>query len=1224
MSTLKVDSIQSTTPEKSLEINSDVKFVGVLCATTIYVGETTVISSGGTSSNQGYIWLLDSFTNTNNASPSATRFNIQLVSGLTSNTLNPNNILRLKVNDDDTSLTNRTAWWNTLYQNHVNGLLQITYAGNATISSTIQISSMVDEAWGWTINGRVISGPPSGTTFPVSERHYINWSFGPSSGGTGGGGVISGGTIEVTYSELVDKITGSTLTTGVHYTITDYRTCYDQPDYDNQKNEITVGIYKSADTVSAIVVFATSVNTISIDAFQPEFPFDKIKYDYSFDTTEHTSGTAFGRITERIDNFNNRTDYDHRTILFKRYRGYSYNENNPLSGLVGISGITGTTGVLYGNTGTTFNSNISSGSIIAIPNLNPAFFEVISVESDSLAIISGVTISGTDNAPYYSASDDGIMSYYQPNIRQNEVYEYTTFGDALDVSSAINNYIGNQANLYLEDNSGQFLLANNVFLVGSFLNNTIGNGSYNNTFNDDCDSNQIGDRFYNNSTNDDFDGNIIGDFFNNNYITSNFNNNRIGSDFEDNILIGGSFYRNNIGNDFNNNVWTNNDFQNNEIGNQFNYNKIYNDFYNNDIGNGYNNNESYSEFYRNLIGNGYNSNTVYSNFYENNIGHVFEDNNIGTNLTIGTYGFYRNIIGSGFEDNEITNDFYGNEIGIGFFNNDISGETYTNRIGEQFENNTIYGDFYDNQIFNEFKGNMTYQDFNANKVDWGFGSNQFSGSCGGNVFGPAISSNDFLGLVFGNVIKGDFEGNTIGDVFGTNNIGGAFINNTIAQNFANNEIGNFFINNTIDEGFGFGGSSTQKNYIGDEFFNNTVGEYFYNNRVGNYFQNNTLGDYFQWNVIDTNINLVDFTSNYGNITTFTYTTLGTGTTDGIYTNLSGTTNGHGVNATFDVEVSGNTVIGVSGNTSGKLYHTGNTITILGSQIGGVTGVISGFSINKLSVKIYKPADSTYEFPSNETEMDYLIDNSPLFDTYYSNNIQGVSYSTQTGVDQQNYGMVIDGYIQIPSSSTYYFGLSSDDGSDAFINGVKVADWYGQHGDNVNLPGGNQYPISLTAGTYSVKVRLQERSGGDIVSLLYSSNSGSTWNIIPDNWFVSSTGVTGSYPNISVTGGTGENATFDVTVSGGVVNNIQLNNVGGSYSVGNILTIDGSVFGGTDDITITVDSVYSDDVIVTVTDVNPNPSVYEHYTCHIFERQGGDKRLSYYDSNDILTITDINT
>jgi hypothetical protein len=742
------------------------------------------------------------------------------------------------------------------------------------------------------------------TTYKMSLETLIN--------------VIGTKLINVTYSELTSSITGSTLVSGTYYNITDFKTCYDQPDYDNQKNPITSGIYKSADTVSPIVVFATSANTISIDAFQPEFPFDKIKYDYSFNTTEHTGGHAFGRITERIDNLNNRTDYDHRTILFKRYRGYSYYEDSPLVGLVGISGITGTTGVLYGNTGTTFNSNFSTGSIVSVRNLNPSFFEVISVESDSLAIISGLTINETTNSPYYNGTDDGIMCYYQPNIRQNQVYEYTTFGDAIDNETAINNYVGNQANLYLNWGVGDFLLANNVFISGEYLNNTIGNGSYNNTFNDDCDSNQIGDSFYNNSTNDDFDGNIIGDNFNNNYITANFNYNRIGSYFYSNILIGGSFYRNNIGNDFNNNVWTNGDFQNNEIGNQFNDNKIYNDFYNNDIGNGYNNNESYSEFYRNLIGNGYNSNTVYSNFYENNIEHVFEDNNIGTNLTIGSYSFYRNMIGSGFDDNEITNDFYKNEIGPDFYSNDISGETFTNRIGEQFEYNTIYGSFSDNQIFNEFKSNIIYQNFSENRTDWGFGSNHISGYCSGNIFGVAIDSNDFLGVVYSNTFKGGVFGNTIGNNFTANNIGFGFSSNVIGENF------------------GYGASSPQGNIIGNSFTNNTIGEYFYNNTIPDNFYENEIGNYFQWNVINTNIDRTYFTLNYGNITGFSYTASGTGATDTVYTNLTGTTNGHGVSATFDVEVSGGTVTGISGNTEGRLYFSNDTLTILGTQIGGVT------------------------------------------------------------------------------------------------------------------------------------------------------------------------------------------------------------------------------------------------------------------------------------------------
>jgi hypothetical protein len=849
--------------------------------------------------------------------------------------------------------------------------------------------------------------------------------------------ITSNSTVEVTYSELVDKITGETLNTGSYYIITDFRTCYDQPDYNNVKDPITTGIYKSADTVSTIVVLATSANTISVDAFQPEFPFDKIKYDYSFNVTEHTAGPAFGRITERIDNFDNRTDYDHRTILFKRYRGYSYTQNNPLAGLVGISGITGSTGVLYGNTGTTFNSNLFVGDYIAIPNLNPAFFEVISVDSDSLAIISGVTISGTDSVPYYSASDDGIMSYYQPNIRQNEVYEYTTFGDALDVNSVVNNYIGNQANLYLDNNTGEFLLANNVFLGGSFLNNRIGNGSYNNTFNDDCDSNQIGDRFYNNSTNDDFDGNIIGDFFNNNYITANFNNNRIGSDFDFNILIGGSFYRNNIGNDFASNVWTNGDFQNNEIGNQFNNNNIYAQFYNNDIGNGYNGNESYSEFYRNLIGNGYNGNTIYSSFYENNIGHVFENNSIGTNLTIGTFDFRGNII---------------------------------NNI---FENNTILNSFRDNTIGNEFKGNLMLGEFELNDIGSFIGSNQFSGGTYQNKIGPYTFENDFLGNMSNNSWIAAFYVNTIGNEFNNNSFGQNTYDNNIGDGFQTNQIGNYFNGNVIGDNFGYGYSAPQGNKIGNNFYENNIGEYFYNNTIADNFVGNTIGNYFQWNIINTNIGVTNFTINYGNLTGFSYTASGTSAADNLYIGIAvcGATQSVGVGATFDVQVSGGTVIGVTGATEGRLYQNGDVLTILGTQIGGVTGVIDGFS------------------------------------------------------------------------------------SDA----------------------------------------------------------------------VGKSGTTGSYTGITASGAGGENATFDIDVAGDLVTDIYLNNGGGGYSESETLTIVGSLFGGVDgvdDITITVSTLYSDDIVITVTGTSVDSLFYQHYTKQIFERKGTDKRVSYYDENDILNVDSV--
>jgi hypothetical protein len=852
-------------------------------------------------------------------------------------------------------------------------------------------------------------------------------------------------------------------------------------------------------------------------------------------------------------------------------------------------------------TGTVF-TGLTQGQYVGFNDGDQDFrvYEITSISGDTLMVITGLTNVNLGDVQMFPANSQSDTSYRQNNIT-TAYTEYYTF----DYNNFVaNNHVGNYANSYAYDENS-FILANNVF-QGDYRNNIFGDMCYNNSFDDNCENNTIGNYFYNNITDDDFDGNVIGNYFRNNRITSTFRYNRIGENFQSNYIVQNDFYRNNIMNDFRENIISGDDFQNNEIGSQFNNNVIrYGQFYKNDIGNGYNNNEVYSNFFGNLIGNGYNGNNIYCEFYENTIGEIYQNNNIGD------------------IDNPYNYEFFSNKIGNDFQNNSITANTNNNVIGNQFENNTILDVFTDNVIGNEFKGNMMLGEFDLNQVGSYVTSNQFSGNTYQNKIGPYTFDNDFLGYVYNNSWVAAFDNNTIKPDFINNSFGHNTSNNEMGYGFQYNQIGSNFSNNTIGDDFGYGVSAPQGNKIGNNFYDNTIGEYFYNNSIPDNFSYNTIGDYFQWNVIDTKIDYTDFTINYGNVTGFGYTSSGNTAGDGIYTNLTGVTNGHGVNASFDIEVSGNTVVGVSGNTSGKLYNINDTITILGSQIDGVTGVISGFSINgNVSVKIYKPADETYQFPVNETEMDYLIDNSPLFDTYDSPNIQGVSYSTQTGLEENNYGMVIDGYIQIPSSDTYYFGLSSDDGSDAFINGVKVADWYGAHGDSGNFPSGNQYPITLSAGTYPVKVRLQERNGGDIVILLYSLDDIS-WNIIPNNWFTFSvTGTTGSYPNVSATGGTGENATFDVTVVDGVVNSVVLNNGGGSYSVGNILTIPGSEFGSTEDIETTVDSVYSDDVVINITGATSASLFYDHYTKQIFERKGGNKRVSYYDEDDVLNIDSI--
>ena len=183
-------------------------------------------------------------------------------------------------------------------------------------------------------------------------------------------------------------------------------------------------------------------------------------------------------------------------------------------------------------------------------------------------------------------------------------------------------------------------------------------------------------------------------------------------------------------------------------------------------------------------------------------------------------------------------------------------------------------------------------------------------------------------IIFPWILLGIVRHNNIGDNFEFNTCRGSFEYNTIGTNFYSND---------VQDGFGFGSDEYQGNRIGNNFNDNLIGEYFYNNTIPDNFTNNIIGNYFQWNSVNTYINGVDFTVNYGNIADITYTATGTTATNGTYTDVGGTTAGSGVNALFTINVSGNSVSGVTVTNGGKLYLTGETITVLGSQIGGVNG-----------------------------------------------------------------------------------------------------------------------------------------------------------------------------------------------------------------------------------------------------------------------------------------------
>jgi hypothetical protein len=404
--------------------------------------------------------------------------------------------------------------------------------------------------------------------------------------------------ITTTYSGLVSDILSSGLTTGSFYLISDFKTCYDQPNYNDNGSPIMVGNYKQG-IVEPILVLATSDNTISSDVYQPAHPNDKLTYDWSFSATEVTNNVAFGRITERVDEFNNRTDYDHKNILFIRYKLYTYRPNQPLDGTVSLLGDGTVNGV-----GTSFTA-LTIGDVIYIDNTYPSYYEIISITDDLTMMVSGDTISPISGQVFYNGIEETFggahFNYKKPNIKSGNFIEYLTFGDAILNSFAKNNYVGN----YDYTDFGVFILPNNLFLGGQYESNKFGNNCFNNTFGTDNQNNIWGEYCHGNVSTNDIDNNHIGNRFLNNIININLVDNKIGNDFSGNKLFGGNA----------------NDFTNNQIGNDFTDNTIYSEFYNNIITNGFQYNNILNSFKLNTI------NTYLTNVNFATSTHVYGDYN---------------------------------------------------------------------------------------------------------------------------------------------------------------------------------------------------------------------------------------------------------------------------------------------------------------------------------------------------------------------------------------------------------------------------------------------------------------------------------------------------------------------------------------------------------------------------------------------------------------------
>ena len=536
---------------------------------------------------------------------------------------------------------------------------------------------------------------------------------------------------EVTYSELTGLIATVGLVPGTFYMITDFQTCYDQPNFDWNGNTIeNEDTYKTGNTES-LMVLALAADRISTTAYSPEYPSDKIQYDISWNQTEVTNGAAKGRITERIDEKNNRADYDFRNVQFIRhealvadvyYEGtvtvgapffvYDPITSEQLSGPDGFIQHATVTG-----TNTNFTNNFSAGDYLAVTNTTNIgchnFYEVVGVENDTTMTVAGIYYAFESGVTHSRGETKGLLSPFKcnaPALRFNSAQRYT-----FNNNSNFNTYLGDNKNY------NTFILSNNVFLNGSYNDNYFGNNVQNNTFDDDMDGNTADIDFQNNIMTDDFDQNTIGRDFRYNWIDCDMYRNQIGNGFEYNTLAdndGNDFDENFIQDGFRMNFVTmaNSDFNENIIAHDFQGNIIDDGFQRNTIGDGFANNICEDSFLSNKIGNSFAGNKITNNFQDNSISNYFINNIID--------GAANNTIGNNFQNNTIGYDFRFNTIGHNFTDNTIEsdfgfgdGESRGNVIGNYFNNNTIGEYFYSNHIADGFGNNNIGPWFQNNKID---------------------------------------------------------------------------------------------------------------------------------------------------------------------------------------------------------------------------------------------------------------------------------------------------------------------------------------------------------------------------------------------------------------------------------------------------------------------------------------------------------------------------
>jgi len=324
-------------------------------------------------------------------------------------------------------------------------------------------------------------------------------------------------TISATYAEFYTLITGGNLQVGRTYILVDFQTVYDQMDFDAGGSLKPTLVTKTGAT-EQIWVYALSNNQIASKAYSATYPKDQIQYDWTYNTTFVNGAPAKGRISERIDENNNRTDYDHREIKFIRYDDGAgnftvINDNGNASRefLTFVQNFTG--GIVKDNWlgdfysigaefGQEYGNNVFSGELVISNNSSSLFYN---------NTFSGNVTSNTFSGSVYSNTFSGNVNY---NTFSGEVNSNTFSGSVYS-----NTFSGN-----VNNNPFSGSVNYNTF-SGDVNSNTFSGNVYSNTFSGNVNNNTFSGNVYYNTFSGDVNNNTFSGYVNSNTFSGYVNNN---------------------------------------------------------------------------------------------------------------------------------------------------------------------------------------------------------------------------------------------------------------------------------------------------------------------------------------------------------------------------------------------------------------------------------------------------------------------------------------------------------------------------------------------------------------------------------------------------------------------------------------------------------------------------------------------------------------------------